>query len=302
MRATRPVSCIACALDRQAPQNCVSMLSLPAAPASGTMCARSPPPPFTIVHLGPTGCAADSSATARCDGAPPERQLSQQQWDMLHGMAAGLLAPSERLSAAAAAKLGDARRWPAGSVIKSLPVELLYDAAGLRLFDEVRGTCGAVWCRACGVEWAWRAAGVACSSHLPAPVVAQLARVARTASRPVCIHTHPSSLPAPPPQTHACAHAHMRTFHTHTRAHARTHMRTSHARVRAHTCTHTQITRLPEYYLTTAEADILARHGPAIVDACVAPDNALLVELGAGCEGKRGRRAGLDHPATRVRL
>lgn len=42
-----------------------------------------------------------------------------------------------------------------------------------------------------------------------------------------------------------------------------------------------QITYLPEYYLTSAEADILARCGPEIVRQCVADDTSL-IELGAG--------------------
>lgn len=48
-----------------------------------------------------------------------------------------------------------------------------------------------------------------------------------------------------------------------------------------------QITRLPEYYLTRAEAEIFARQGEAILDA-VSPDGARLVvaELGAGTAEK----------------
>jgi uncharacterized SAM-dependent methyltransferase len=40
--------------------------------------------------------------------------------------------------------------------------------------------------------------------------------------------------------------------------------------------------QLPEYYLTAAEADILATCGRDIVQSCVAQQGALLVELGAG--------------------
>jgi uncharacterized SAM-dependent methyltransferase len=42
-----------------------------------------------------------------------------------------------------------------------------------------------------------------------------------------------------------------------------------------------QITHLPEYYLTEAEASILARAGTDIVRACV-KDGAVMLELGAG--------------------
>lgn len=42
-----------------------------------------------------------------------------------------------------------------------------------------------------------------------------------------------------------------------------------------------QITYLPEYYLTAAEADILAKSGPEIVRQCVA-DGTHIIELGAG--------------------
>jgi uncharacterized SAM-dependent methyltransferase len=42
-----------------------------------------------------------------------------------------------------------------------------------------------------------------------------------------------------------------------------------------------QITYLPEYYLTEAEASILDRSGTDIVRSCV-QDGALLLELGAG--------------------
>lgn len=40
--------------------------------------------------------------------------------------------------------------------------------------------------------------------------------------------------------------------------------------------------QLPEYYLTAAEADILAASATDIVQACVAQQGPLLVELGAG--------------------
>jgi uncharacterized SAM-dependent methyltransferase len=40
--------------------------------------------------------------------------------------------------------------------------------------------------------------------------------------------------------------------------------------------------QLPEYYLTAAEADILAASGEDIVLSCVPQQGALLVELGAG--------------------
>jgi hypothetical protein len=40
--------------------------------------------------------------------------------------------------------------------------------------------------------------------------------------------------------------------------------------------------QLPEYYLTAAEADVLAASGHEIVQACLAQQGALLVELGAG--------------------
>lgn len=43
----------------------------------------------------------------------------------------------------------------------------------------------------------------------------------------------------------------------------------------------TQITRLPAYYLTEAEASILRACGPNIISSCV-QDGSLLVELGAG--------------------
>lgn len=43
-----------------------------------------------------------------------------------------------------------------------------------------------------------------------------------------------------------------------------------------------QITYLPEYYLTAAEADILANSGAEIVQSCVSGDGTLIVELGAG--------------------
>jgi hypothetical protein len=54
-----------------------------------------------------------------------------------------LLHPSVPLSAAAADKLqlqaagGNAPAPPAGALLRSLPVELLYDDAGLDLFDQI---------------------------------------------------------------------------------------------------------------------------------------------------------------------
>jgi hypothetical protein len=43
-----------------------------------------------------------------------------------------------------------------------------------------------------------------------------------------------------------------------------------------------KITYVPEYYLTAAEADILAAHGPDIVESCGIRDGSMLLELGAG--------------------
>eukprot|EP00775_Hariotina_reticulata_P003031 gene3031-3311_t len=43
-----------------------------------------------------------------------------------------------------------------------------------------------------------------------------------------------------------------------------------------------QVTSIPEYYLTAAEADILATHGPDIVKSCGITDGSMLLELGAG--------------------
>jgi hypothetical protein len=66
------------------------------------------------------------------------------QTGLLSGIARGLLQPSVPLSLKAAEKLQ--QHWPgkqhvqqhAGQLLKSLPVEILYDDTGLQLFDQVR--------------------------------------------------------------------------------------------------------------------------------------------------------------------
>lgn len=66
------------------------------------------------------------------------------QTGLLEGIARGLLQPSVPLSAQAADKLQrqrsdkQSRQQQAGQLLKSLPVELLYDDTGLQLFDQVR--------------------------------------------------------------------------------------------------------------------------------------------------------------------
>lgn len=65
------------------------------------------------------------------------------QTGLLHGIARGLLQPSVPLSSQAAEKLQRQRsskqhtQQHAGQLLKSLPVELLYDDTGLHLFDQV---------------------------------------------------------------------------------------------------------------------------------------------------------------------
>jgi hypothetical protein len=86
---------------------------------------------FSLIHVGKhaaAGNAADPSQTG-----------------LLHDIARGLLQPNVPLSAQAAAQLRRQQaeagygvlQHNAGDLLKFLPVELLYDDAGLQLFDQV---------------------------------------------------------------------------------------------------------------------------------------------------------------------
>lgn len=149
----------------------------------------------------------------------PEGECSQT--GLLAGIQRGLLQPSVPLSAQAAVKLQQQQQqWPGtrlalprpallprcGTLLRSLPVELLYDSRGIALFDQVTPNGASSSCH---------------STHT------------RTMQHPHCTRSLP------------------------------------------------QITHLPEYYLTEAEASILARAGTDIARACV-QDGTLMLELGAG--------------------
>lgn len=61
--------------------------------------------------------------------------------ELLTSIVCGLTHPTVPLSAQAAAKLRETSSSPRhapGDLVKSLPVELLYDDNGLQLFDQVR--------------------------------------------------------------------------------------------------------------------------------------------------------------------
>jgi hypothetical protein len=91
---------------------------------------------------------APTRPTATMSAAPTilrvDSGLEQcSQTGLLEGIRRGLLQPSVPLSAAAAAKLQQQQQQQSsetreGQLLRSLPVELLYDSTGLALFDQVR--------------------------------------------------------------------------------------------------------------------------------------------------------------------
>lgn len=95
-------------------------------------------PQFSLIHVGKhTG---------------PENAADTSQIALLEGIALGLLHPSVPLSDQAVVKLRLQQteaglgvfQHNAGDLLRSLPVELLYDDPGLQLFDQVTMQCSTV--------------------------------------------------------------------------------------------------------------------------------------------------------------